>query len=102
VVARLGIADEIKRKTIVRAGVVAHAVATGECAMAVQQLAELMLVDGIHVLGPFPAELQNVTPLSAAVHAKSIKSQPAKVLIDLLASPRAKPVIEECGLLAAT
>ena len=102
VVARLGIADEIKRKTTVRAGVVAHAVASGECAMAVQQLAELMLVDGIHVLGPFPAELQNVMPLSATVHAKSIKSQPAKVLIDLLASPRAKPVIEECGLLAAT
>jgi molybdate transport system substrate-binding protein len=102
VVSRLGIADEIKRKTTVRAGVVAHAVASGECAMAVQQLAELMLVNGIHVLGPFPAELQNVMPLSAAVHAKSTKSQPAKVLIDLLASPRAKPVIEECGLLAAT
>jgi molybdate transport system substrate-binding protein len=87
VVARLGIADEIKRKTIVRAGVVAHAVATGECAMAVQQLAELMLVDGVHVLGSFPAELQNVMPLSAAIHVKSSKSQPAKVLIDLLASP---------------
>jgi len=102
VVARLGIADEIKRKTTMRVGVVAHAVASGECAMAVQQLAELMLVDGVHVLGPFPAELQNVMPLSATVHAKSTKPQPAKVLIDLLASPRAKPVIEECGLLAAT
>jgi molybdate transport system substrate-binding protein len=99
VVARLGIADEVKRKTTVRAGVVARAVASGEFAMAVQQLAELKLVDGIHVLGPFPAELQNVMPLSAAVHAKSTKSQPAKVLIDLLASPRAKSVIEESGLL---
>ena len=102
VIERLGIADEIKRKTTARAGVVAHAVARGECAMAVQQLAELMLVGGVHVLGPFPAELQNVIPLSAAVHAKSIKSQPAKTLVDLLASPRAKLVIEECGLLAAT
>jgi molybdate transport system substrate-binding protein len=102
VVARLGIADEIKLKTTMRAGVVAHAVAAGECAMAVQQLAELMLVDGVHVLGPFPAELQNVMPLSVAVHAKSSKSQPAKVLIDLLASPRTIPVIEKCGLQAAT
>jgi molybdate transport system substrate-binding protein len=101
IVARFGIADEIKRKTTMRAGVVAHAVASGECAMAVQQLAELMLVDGIHVLGPFPAELQNVMPLSAAVHTKSTKSQLAKALIDLLASPRAKPVIDECGLLTA-
>jgi molybdate transport system substrate-binding protein len=100
-VARLGIADEIKRKTTVRAGVVARAVATGECAMAVQQLAELMLVDGVHVLGPFPAELQNVMPLSAAIHATSSKSQPAKVLVDLLASPRARSVIQKCGLLSA-
>ena len=101
VVAQLGIADEIKRKTTVRAGVVAHAVATGECAMAVQQLAELMLVDGVHVLGPFPAELQNVIPLSAAIRLKSSKSQPAKILVDLLASPRARSVIEKCGLISA-
>ena len=101
IVERLGIADQIKRKATVRAGVVAHAVASGECTMAVQQLAELMLVEGIYVLGPFPAELQNVMPLSAAVHTKSIRPQPAKVLIDLLASPRMKTVIEECGLLPA-
>lgn len=101
VVMRLGIADEIKRKTTVRAGVVAHAVAAGECAMAVQQLAELMLVDGVHVLGPFPAELQNVMPLSAAVHAKSTEPRAAQVLIDLLASPGARRVVEGCGLLPA-
>lgn len=101
IVERLGIADQIKRKATVRAGVVAHAVASGECTMAVQQLAELMLVEGIYVLGPFPAELQNVMPLSAAVHTKSIRPQPAKVLIDLLASPCMKTVIEECGLLPA-
>jgi len=102
VIARLGIAEEIKRKTTSRAGLVADAVARGECAMAVQQLAELMLVSGVHVLGPFPAELQNVMALSAAVHAKSTKSQPAKALIDLLGSPRGTAVIDECGLLAAT
>jgi molybdate transport system substrate-binding protein len=102
VIARLGITDEIKRKTTLRRGVVAHAVASGECAMAVQQLAELMLVEGVHVLGPFPAELQNVMPLSAAIHAKSTEVSAAKALIDLLASPRAKPVVEQCGLLAAT
>lgn len=102
VVAQLGIADEIKRKTTVRGGVVAHAVASGECAMAVQQLAELMLVDGVHVLGPFPTELQKVMPLSAAIYAKSSKPQLAKILIDLLASPRTKLVIEKCGLQVAT
>lgn len=101
VVGQLGIADEVKRKTTLRAGVVAHAVASGECAMAVQQLAELLLVEGVHVLGPFPDALQNVMPLAAAVHARSKAPQAAKVLIDLLASPRAKGVVEQCGLLAA-
>jgi molybdate transport system substrate-binding protein len=101
VIERLGIAEEIKRKTTLRAGVVAHAVASGECAMAVQQLAELMLVDGVHVLGPFPDALQNVMPLSAAVHAQSKMPEAAKALIDLLASPPAQAVVKQSGLLAA-
>jgi len=98
---QLGIADEIARKTTLRAGVVAHAVASGECAMAVQQLAELMLVDGVHVLGPFPEALQNVVPLAAAVHARSAVPQAANALIALLAAPRTKAIVEAAGLLAA-
>lgn len=100
VVASLGIADEVARKTTTRSGLVAPAVASGECAMAIQQLAELKLVNGVHVLGPFPDALQNIMPLSAAVHAGSKAPEAAKALIDLLASPAAKPVIEKAGLLA--
>lgn len=101
VVERLGIADEIKRKTTLRAGVVAHAVASGECVMAVQQLAELMLVEGVHVLGPFPDALQNVMPLAAAVHIGSTAPQAASALIELLAAPATKIVVERAGLLPA-
>jgi ABC-type molybdate transport system substrate-binding protein len=36
------------------------------------------------------------------VHADSAAAQPAKALIDLLATPRGKAVIEESGLLAAS
>lgn len=100
VVAKLGITDEVKRKTTTRAGVVAHAVASGECAMAVQQLAELKLVPGVHVLGPFPDALQNIIPLSAAVHSGSPSKQAAATLIELLASPKTKPTVEKAGLLA--
>jgi len=101
VVASLGIADDVARKTTTRSGLVAPAVASGECAMAIQQLAELKLVDGVHVLGPFPDSLQNVMPLSAAVHTGSKEPQAAKALIDLMASPAAKAVMEKAGLLAA-
>lgn len=101
VATRLGIADELKRKTTMRAGLVAPAVASGECAMAVQQLAELLLVPGVHVLGPFPDELQNVMPLAAGIHANAAAPDAAKALIDLIASPRGKAVVEDSGLLAA-
>jgi molybdate transport system substrate-binding protein len=101
VVERLGIAEDIKRKTTLRAGVVAHAVASGECAMAVQQLAELKLVEGVHVLGPFPDALQNIMPLTAAVHTQSAVPQAAKALIDLMAAPATKAIVARAGLLAA-
>jgi molybdate transport system substrate-binding protein len=98
---KLGITAEMQKKTTTRAGVVAVAVASGECAMAVQQLAELKLVEGVHVLGPFPDALQNIMPLSAAVHTGSSAKEAAAALIALLASPRARPVMENAGLLAA-
>ncbi|MFN3655854.1 MAG: molybdate ABC transporter substrate-binding protein [Pseudolabrys sp.] len=98
---KLGIADEIKRKTVTRSGLVAPAAASGEVGMAVQQLAELLLVPGVHVLGPFPDELQNVMPLSAGVHAQSAAPQAAQAMIDLLAAPRTRAVVEQCGLLPA-
>lgn len=101
VVESLGIADAIARKTTLRSGVVARAVAGGEGAMAVQQLAELMLVDGVHVLGPFPEALQNVMPLAAAVHTDSRVPQGAKALIGLLAAERTKAIVAAAGLLPA-
>lgn len=100
VLGKLGITDEMKKKTTTRAGVVALAVASGECAMAVQQLAELKLVEGVHVLGPFPDDLQNIMPLTAAVHAKSAAPQAARAMIDILTSPQAKAAVEKAGLLA--
>ena len=97
----VSIGCSVARKATRRSGVVAHAVASGECAMAVQQLAELMLVDGIHVLGPFPHELQNYVPLAAGIHAQSAAKADAKALIDMLLAPEAKVIIEQAGLLAA-
>lgn len=96
---RLGIEGVVAGKTTILSGLVARAVASGECAMAVQQLAELMQIDGIRVVGPFPAELQNVLPLSAAVHSKSSNPVAANTLIDMLASSTVQDTIEKHGLL---
>ena len=99
VTTQLGIAGELAPKTTTRAGVVAHAVADGECAMAVQQLAELMLVPGVHVLGPFPEALQNYMKLSVAVHARSQAKEAAATLIDMATAPAAQAIVVQSGLL---
>jgi molybdate transport system substrate-binding protein len=94
----LGIADAIKDKTILRSAIVAHAVAAGEAEMAIQQMSELLLAPGVEIVGPFPPELQNVVPLSAAVLTNAAAPQAAEALIALLGTPRAKGIIEKAGL----
>lgn len=97
---KLGIADQLKPKTITLSGLVAIAVAEGRAELAIQQLSEILLVPGVDAVGPFPLELQNIVPLAAAVHAQSAAPQAARALIDLLTTPRAKTIIEKAGLLA--
>jgi molybdate transport system substrate-binding protein len=62
-------------------------------------MSELMMVDGVDIIGPFPPELQNVVPLAAAVLSAAAEPEAARALIALLASPRSKPLIEGAGLL---
>ncbi|MCC7348185.1 MAG: substrate-binding domain-containing protein [Variibacter sp.] len=97
---RLGITDQLKPKTQLFAGLVATAVAEGRAELAIQQLSEILLVPGVDAVGPFPAELQNIIPLAAAVHTQSAAPQAARTLIDLLLQPRARALIEQAGMLA--
>jgi molybdate transport system substrate-binding protein len=99
VAAQLGIAEQVKAKALVSSGLIARHVANGEAELAVQQLSELLLVEGVELIGPFPPELQNEVLLAAGIHSEAAAPQAAAALIDLLASPRAKPVIEKAGLL---
>lgn len=97
---QLGIADAIKPKTTVFAGVVAPFVARGEVEMAIQQLSELMMADGVEIVGLFPPELQNIVPLAAAVVQDAQAPEAARALIDLLFTERAKAILNKSGLVA--
>ncbi len=69
-VASLGIADEIAAKSVtIPSGFTAAKIVSGEAQMAVQQLSELMSVEGVEIVGPFPDGVQTVTPFSAAAFA---------------------------------
>ncbi len=96
---RLGIEDEINAKaTIVPGGFTGEVVARGEAELAVQQVSELMNVDGIDVVGALPDEVGDAPTFSAGVFATSTRKAEAQRLIDFLCSPESAAVIRKYGL----
>ena len=96
---RFGIANEVNAKaTLGDGGPVAEYVARGEAELAVQQLCEHMLVKGVDVVGPLPAELQKVTIFAASVAAGASHPAQASALIDLLLAPHVQAAMSTHGL----
>ncbi len=96
---RLGIASEVNAKAKLGSGVPAGSfVVKGEADLAVQQVPELLAVEGIEIAGPLPADLQSITRFAAGVHATSKDIDAAKALIRFLATPEAAAVIKAKGL----
>jgi molybdate transport system substrate-binding protein len=82
---RLGIGDEVRKKSVlVKGGYSAERVVSGEADMAVQQISELLPVKGVVLVGPLPAEIQNYTIYSAALAPGTAKAAAGQALIDLL------------------
>src|SRR5262245_36357707 len=92
---RLGIADEMARKSTT-GGVTT--VARGDVEIAIQALSELLPVAGIEVVGPLPADVQNVAVFSAAVVIGSKDITASKQLIAFLSSASATAAIRKSGM----
>ena len=96
---RLGIAAAVNaRAVIVPSGFTADYVASGEADLAVQQVSELMVVPGIEVVGPLPAEIQTVATFSAGILASTAPTEKAAALLRFLASPEIAPILRRTGL----
>ena len=100
VLARLGIADQIKAKGVVpplgqRVGAL---VAKGEAEIGVQQITELLLIPGIDFVGPLPKELQANIVYATATRSSAKERQAAAALVKFLSSEPALPVIKKMGL----
>jgi len=97
---RLGIAKEMKAKTIyAKAGRdTGDIVASGKAQLGVNQLQVMMPVAGIDVAGPLPGDLQATTIFSSAVMAGSRNAAPAQALVKFLRTPEAGKVIKAKGM----
>jgi molybdate transport system substrate-binding protein len=100
VLERLGIAEEMKAKTKhpPEGGLAARLLAAGEAEIAVQQIGELISVEGVDLLGPLPGDLQSVTTYAAAIPSAVQQPGSARALIRYLQSPKAAAVMKAKGL----
>jgi molybdate transport system substrate-binding protein len=92
VLARLGIADAMKSKIVIPdpGTPVGDVVAKGEAEIGIQQISELLPVDGIEIVGPLPEPLQKVTTFSGGVLSAAKEPSLAATLLKFVAieSPR--------------
>ena len=80
------------------AGLAGLVVLRGEADIGIQQMAELMAVDGIDVVGPLPADIQMITPFVAGIPANASHPDAGHALIAFLTTPEAKRVLKAKGL----
>ena len=97
---RLGIAEEMKSKTVLldKAGLAGVFVANGEAEIVVQPIQELMVVAGIDIVGPLPGDLQDTVVYPAAVMASAKDAEASKALVSFLRTPEAAKVIKAMGM----
>jgi molybdate transport system substrate-binding protein len=103
---RLGIASEMKSKTVFpdpkRPAEVGVVVANGEAEIGVHIIQELMPVAGIDIVGPLPGDLQDTVVFSVAITTGTQDAAAAKAFVDFLRTPESAKVIKEKGMEPAT
>ncbi len=103
---RLGIANEMKSKTVFpnpkTPAAVGVLVANGEAEIGVHVTQELIPVAGIDLVGPLPGDLQNTIVFSAAIITGAKDAAAAKALVDFLRTPDSAKVIKAKGMDPAT
>lgn len=100
---RLGISSEIKPRLLFpKRGLAGELVASGEAEVAVQQIPELVQVDGIDLVAPFPGDLQVTFVYATAITSNAAAAAEAKVLTEFLRTPDVTAVIRAKGFDPAT
>ena len=96
---KMGIAPQLQPKTVlVKGGLVAEKLVSGEAEIGLQQASELMVVPGAVLVGPIPLDLQNYTIYSGAVSTGSRNRAAADQLMLALSDPGNESILKKKGL----
>ena len=97
---KLGIYDEVRSKAAVTKPnePVGGKLVAGEAEIGFHQLSELLPVKGVDIVGPLPAEVQQITVFSGALHSAAKEPDAATALSKFLTAPRAADIIKKHGL----
>ncbi|MET4247252.1 substrate-binding domain-containing protein [Bradyrhizobium sp. LA6.7] len=96
---KLGIADEVASKAKKITGeLVGEAVARGEVEIGLQQISELIAVNGVDFVGPLPEEIQKASPIVVAISATAKDPKAARSFVSFLSSAPAALLLAKSGL----
>jgi molybdate transport system substrate-binding protein len=100
---KLGVADQIAAKSRKVRGPpsgepVAAVVARGEAEIGFQQVAELIHVPGVTLVGALPAEVQPMFSFAGVLTRTAREAEAARALLLFLSSPEAAVVVTKAGL----
>jgi molybdate transport system substrate-binding protein len=87
-----------ERAVVTDGGYTGKHLLTGTCDLAVQQVSELMSVDGVEVVGHFPVQYQRATQFSAAIFADTQNQELAARFIAHLSTREAAEAYDNAGL----
>ncbi|MDF7660798.1 substrate-binding domain-containing protein [Erwiniaceae bacterium L1_54_6] len=100
IMAEQGVMEQVEPKaTKIAQGFTGEKLLTGEADLAVQQMSELMTVEGITIVGGFPDELQHLTPFTIAVMNDCVDWASAQSFIHYLLTEQCRSAYASNGLM---
>jgi molybdate transport system substrate-binding protein len=97
---RLGIASEMKSRTVLAANTDAMGtlIASGKADVAINQFQNFGRISGIEIIGPLPGNLQETTVFAAAIPSGAKNAGVAKAFVSFLRTPDSAKVIKAKGM----
>jgi molybdate transport system substrate-binding protein len=98
--ATLGIAEVMTKKTILEQGSVRSAakVASGEAELLITLVSEILPAPGVELVGPLPMQFQNYVSFAAAIGAQAANVEAGKSVIACLSGPNVAPTLKAKGM----